>query len=287
MRLVRAEMLEVLRSDYIKFARARGLATRSIHFGHALKNTLVPVITVAGLQFGGIVAFSIVTETVFQWPGMGLLLVQSIQVGDIPVMSTYLLLVAVLFVIINLVVDLLYFAVDPRLRVARGELGGGPGARQRPGLRVPAVADRDPVRAGGGDLRRGGGAGAGDRALQPVRPGQPEPDGQLHSAGLPAGGKCRAPAGDGQPGAGPAVGDDARRADQPGDRAVGGGVRDGGGDPGRSDGGLLRRGGRRRADAGGGRAADVPVHPDRAAGRAASWTWRCRPGCTRGSRCMC
>ncbi len=119
MRLVRAEMLEVLRSDYIKFARARGLPNRAIHFGHALKNTLVPVITVAGLQLGGIVAFSIVTETVFQWPGMGLLLVQSIQVGDIPVMSTYLLLVAVLFVVINLVVDLLYFAVDPRLRVSR------------------------------------------------------------------------------------------------------------------------------------------------------------------------
>ena len=119
MRLVRAEMLEVLRSDYIKFARARGLQDRAIHFGHALKNTLVPVITVAGLQLGNIAAFSIVTETVFQWPGMGLLLVQSIQVGDIPVMSTYLLLVAVLFVVINLVVDLLYFAVDPRLRVAR------------------------------------------------------------------------------------------------------------------------------------------------------------------------
>ena len=119
MRLVRAEMLEVLRSDYIKFARARGLPNRAIHFGHALKNTLVPVITVAGLQLGGIVAFSIVTETVFQWPGMGLLLVQSIQVGDIPVMSTYLLLVAVLFVVINLVVDLLYFAVDPRLRLSR------------------------------------------------------------------------------------------------------------------------------------------------------------------------
>ena len=119
MRLVRAEMLEVLRSDYIKFARARGLSTRAINFGHALKNTLVPVITVVGLQLGMLVAFSIVTETVFQWPGMGLLLVQSIQVGDIPVMSTYLLLVAVLFVVINLVVDLLYFAVDPRLRVSR------------------------------------------------------------------------------------------------------------------------------------------------------------------------
>jgi peptide/nickel transport system permease protein len=123
MRLVRAEMLDVLRSDYIKFARARGLPNRMINFGHALKNTLVPVITVAGLQLGGIVAFSIVTETVFQWPGMGLLLVQSIQVADIPVMSAYLMLVAVLFVSINLIVDLLYFAVDPRLRVGRSTAG--------------------------------------------------------------------------------------------------------------------------------------------------------------------
>jgi peptide/nickel transport system permease protein len=119
MRLVRAEMLEVLRSDYIKFARARGLSNRAINFGHALKNTLVPVITIAGLQLGGIIAFSIVTETVFQWPGMGLLFVQSVTVADIPVMSAYLMLIAVLFVIINLVVDLLYYAVDPRLRMQR------------------------------------------------------------------------------------------------------------------------------------------------------------------------
>ena len=119
MRLVRAEMLEVLRTDYIKFARARGLSNRAINFGHALKNTLVPVITVMGLQFGGIVAFAIVTETVFQWPGMGLLLVQSVAVADVPVMSAYLLLIALLFVLINLTVDLLYYAVDPRLRVRR------------------------------------------------------------------------------------------------------------------------------------------------------------------------
>jgi peptide/nickel transport system permease protein len=117
MRLVRAEMLEVLRTDYIKFARARGLSARAINFGHALKNTLVPVITIIGLQFGGIVAFSLVTETVFQWPGMGLLLVQSVAAADIPVMSAYLLLIALVFVLINLVVDLLYYAVDPRLRV--------------------------------------------------------------------------------------------------------------------------------------------------------------------------
>jgi peptide/nickel transport system permease protein len=119
MRLVRAEMLEVMRTDYIKFARARGLTNRAINFGHALKNTLVPVITVIGLQFGGIVAFSLVTETVFQWPGMGLLLVQSVAAADIPVMSAYLLLIALVFVIINLMVDLLYYAVDPRLRVRR------------------------------------------------------------------------------------------------------------------------------------------------------------------------
>lgn len=116
MRLVRAEMLEALRSDYVKFARARGLTSRAIHFGHALRNTLVPVITIAGLQIGGIIAFSIVTETVFQWPGMGLLFVQSVQVADIPVMGAYLMLISVLFVSINLVVDLLYYAVDPRLR---------------------------------------------------------------------------------------------------------------------------------------------------------------------------
>ncbi len=119
MRLVRAEMLEVLRSDYVKFARARGLSQRAINFGHALKNTLVPVITIVGLQLGGLIGFSIVTETVFQWPGMGLLLVQSIQVADIPVMSAYLLLIAVVFMAINLIVDLLYYAVDPRLRMDR------------------------------------------------------------------------------------------------------------------------------------------------------------------------
>ncbi len=119
MRLVRTEMLEVLRSDYIKFARARGLGPRAIYFGHALRNTLVPVITIVGLQIGGLIGFSIVTETVFQWPGMGLLLVQSIQNADIPVMSAYLMLIAVVFVVINLVVDILYYVVDPRLRVKR------------------------------------------------------------------------------------------------------------------------------------------------------------------------
>ncbi|MCC7427392.1 MAG: ABC transporter permease [Alphaproteobacteria bacterium] len=123
MRLVRAEMLEVLRTDYIKFARARGLSNRAVHFGHALKNTLVPVITITGLQLGAIVAFAIVTETVFQWPGMGLLFIQSVGYADIPVMSAYLMLIALMFVSINLIVDLLYYAVDPRLRVDRGRLG--------------------------------------------------------------------------------------------------------------------------------------------------------------------
>ena len=119
MRLVRAEMLEVLRTDYIKFARARGLSDRAIHFGHALKNTLVPVITITGLQLGSIVAFAIITETVFQWPGVGLLFIDAIRFVDIPVMSAYLMLIALVFVAINLIVDLLYLAVDPRLRVRR------------------------------------------------------------------------------------------------------------------------------------------------------------------------
>ena len=118
-RLVRSEMLEVLRTDYIKFARARGLSDRAVHFGHALKNTLVPVITITGLQLGAIIAFSIITETVFQWPGMGLLFIQAVGFADIPVMAAYLCLIALFFVVINLIVDLLYYAVDPRLRIDR------------------------------------------------------------------------------------------------------------------------------------------------------------------------
>jgi len=116
MRLVRSEMLEVLRQDYIRFARARGLRERSVNFRHALKNTLVPVITVTGLQLGSIIAFAIITETVFQWPGVGLMFINAIQFVDIPVMAAYLMLISVMFVGINLVVDLLYFAIDPRLR---------------------------------------------------------------------------------------------------------------------------------------------------------------------------
>ena len=123
MRLVRAEMLEVLRSDYIKFARARGLSNRAVYFGHALKNTLVPVITITGLQLGSLIAFAIITETVFQWPGMGLLFIQAVQFADIPVMAAYLCLISFIFVTINLLVDMLYFAVDPRLRI-EGRAGG-------------------------------------------------------------------------------------------------------------------------------------------------------------------
>ncbi|MGF1527153.1 MAG: ABC transporter permease [Candidatus Competibacterales bacterium] len=124
MRLVRAEMLEVLRTDFVKFARARGLSEGYIHFTIALKNTLVPVITITGLQLGSIIAFAIITESVFQWPGMGLLFIQAVGVVDIPIMAAYLVLIALFFVIINLVVDLLYFAVDPRLRIDRAALQG-------------------------------------------------------------------------------------------------------------------------------------------------------------------
>ena len=127
MRLVRSEMLEVLRTDYIKFARARGLTNRAINFGHALKNTLVPVITITGLQLGSIIAFAIITESVFQWPGMGLLFIQAINEVDIPVMASYLMMIAFFFVVINLIVDLLYYAVDPRLRVDKAVSSGHAG----------------------------------------------------------------------------------------------------------------------------------------------------------------
>ena len=139
-RLVRSEMLEVLRTDYIRFARARGLTDRAVHFGHALKNTLVPVITITGLQLGAIIAFAIITETVFQWPGMGLLFIQAVSFADVPVMAAYLCLIALFFVIINLVVDLLYYAVDPRLRLDQYD----DAYRAHP--RLPPRADRDPAR---------------------------------------------------------------------------------------------------------------------------------------------
>ena len=117
LRLVRAEMLEVMRTDFIKFARARGLSERAINFRHALRNTLVPVITIIGLNIGGLIAFSVVTETVFQWPGTGLMFIQAVDFVDVPIMAAYLVFVALLFVLINLVVDILYFVVDPRIRL--------------------------------------------------------------------------------------------------------------------------------------------------------------------------
>ena len=118
MRLVRSEMTEVLNSDFIRFARSRGLPEGKVNFRHALKNTLVPVITVTGLQLGSIIAFAIITETVFQWPGLGLLFIDSVQFVDIPVMASYLMFISVMFVSINLIVDLLYAVIDPRLSVS-------------------------------------------------------------------------------------------------------------------------------------------------------------------------
>ena len=117
LRLVRAEMLEIMQTDFIKFARARGLTERAINFGHALKNTLVPVITIIGINVGGLIAFSVITETVFQWPGTGLMFIQAVDFVDVPIMSAYLCFVALLFVLVNLIVDLLYFAIDPRIRI--------------------------------------------------------------------------------------------------------------------------------------------------------------------------
>lgn len=116
MRLVRSEMLEVMRSDFIRFARARGLSDRAVHFGHALKNTLIPVITITGLQLGSIIAFALITEYVFQWPGMGILFLQAVLNVDIPIMAAYLMMIGFIFVLINLIVDLLYAMVDPRIR---------------------------------------------------------------------------------------------------------------------------------------------------------------------------
>ncbi len=116
LRLVRAEMLEVLRADYVKFARARGLTNRAVNYRHALKNTLVPVVTIIGLQFGNVFAFSIVVETVFQWPGLGLLVIQSIQFADVPLLAAYLVMISLGFAALNLGVDLLYAAIDPRVR---------------------------------------------------------------------------------------------------------------------------------------------------------------------------
>ena len=123
-RLVRAEMMEILQTDYIKFARARGINENSIKYKHALKNGLIPVITIAGINIGTLIAFSIITETVFQWPGMGFLFIQAVQFVDIPIMSAYLVFIAFVFVMINFIVDILYYLIDPRIRV-KGDVASG------------------------------------------------------------------------------------------------------------------------------------------------------------------
>lgn len=123
LRLTRAEMLEVMRTDFIRFARARGLHRGAIQYRHGLRNTLVPVVTIVGLQFGNVFAFSIIVETVFQWPGLGLLVIQAIQFGDIPVLAAYLVLVALCFAVINIAVDLFHLAIDPRIRISGGARG--------------------------------------------------------------------------------------------------------------------------------------------------------------------
>ena len=123
-RLVRAEMMEILQTDYIKFARARGIKEKSIHYKHALKNGLIPVITIAGINIGTLIAFSIITETVFQWPGMGFLFIQAVQFVDIPIMSAYLVFIAFVFVMINFIVDILYYFIDPRIRVKAEAVSG-------------------------------------------------------------------------------------------------------------------------------------------------------------------
>ena len=124
MRLVRAEMQEVLRSDFIRFARARGLKPATVNYDHGLRNTLVPVITIVGLQFGNVFAFSVIVETVFQWPGLGLLVIQAIQFADVPLLAAYIVLVALCFAIINLIVDILYAVIDPRVDAAQFARGG-------------------------------------------------------------------------------------------------------------------------------------------------------------------
>ena len=123
-RLVRAEMMEILQTDYIKFARARGISEKNIHYKHALKNGLIPVITIAGINIGTLIAFSIITETVFQWPGMGFLFIQAVKFVDIPIMSAYLVFIAFVFVLINFIVDILYYFIDPRIRVKSEAVSG-------------------------------------------------------------------------------------------------------------------------------------------------------------------
>ena len=123
-RLVRAEMMEILQTDYIKFAKARGIQKNTVNYKHALKNGLIPVITITGINIGTLIAFSIITETVFQWPGMGFLFIQAVQFVDIPIMSAYLVFIAFVFVMINFIVDILYYFIDPRIRVKAEAVSG-------------------------------------------------------------------------------------------------------------------------------------------------------------------
>ena len=116
-RLVRAEMMEILQTDYIKFAKARGIKKNIINYKHALKNGLIPVITITGINIGTLIAFSIITETVFQWPGMGSLFINAVYFVDIPIMSAYMIMVAFIFVMINFIVDITYYFIDPRIRI--------------------------------------------------------------------------------------------------------------------------------------------------------------------------
>jgi len=118
-RLIRSEMMEVLQSDYVKFAWAKGIAPQRIYFTHALKNTLLPVITVGGVQIGTMVAYTILTETVFQWPGMGFLFLEAVNRSDIPLVVAYLMVVGAIFVITNTIVDLIYGLVNPTVNLAR------------------------------------------------------------------------------------------------------------------------------------------------------------------------
>jgi peptide/nickel transport system permease protein len=119
-RLIRSEMMEVLEQDYIRFAWAKGLSRKRIWFLHALKNTLLPVITVGGVQIGTMIAYTILTETVFQWPGMGFLFLEAVNRVDTPLIIAYLIVVGVIFVITNTVVDLIYGLVNPTVRLAGG-----------------------------------------------------------------------------------------------------------------------------------------------------------------------
>jgi peptide/nickel transport system permease protein len=116
-RLTRAGVRETMLMDFVKFARAKGLSPARITFVHVFKNILIPVVTVVGLEFGGTIAFSVVTESVFAWPGMGKLIIDSINVLDRPVMVAYLMIIVLMFITINLVVDITYSVLDPRVRL--------------------------------------------------------------------------------------------------------------------------------------------------------------------------